>query len=47
MELQIIITLQEYHNKSAESKNRYNNLIYNNFKEIFFYKQRNTTDFKF
>jgi len=35
-DLQIIITLQNYHNKSAKSKKRYNDLIYNNFKELFF-----------
>ena len=33
--LQVIFNLQSYHFKSAESKKRYNNLIYNNFKEIF------------
>ena len=40
--LQVIFNLQNYHFKSGELKTRYNNLIYNNFKELF-YKQRNTT----
>ena len=40
---QVTFYSQNYHFKSDESKNRYNNLIFNNFKD-FFYKQRNTTD---
>jgi len=41
--LRVIYNFQNYHFKSDETKNRYNNLISNNIKELN-YKQRNTSD---